>query len=93
MMRKIKALTASAVCAAMVLACGGSKKTVYLDFNNVPDNDRCSYMKDVCREAERFEAQFDGMNREEKQDAKTVLNAYIQQCADAQEMCKATINP
>jgi hypothetical protein len=92
MTKKTKILTAAAICAAMALACGGSGKTVHLNFNTVPDNERCNYMKDVCREAERFEAQFDRMSKEEKQDARTVLNSYIQQCADAQEMCKATID-
>ncbi|MDR2577507.1 MAG: hypothetical protein LBC70_01665 [Chitinispirillales bacterium] len=87
---KIKVFAATAVCVALVLACA-STKTVHLDFNNVPDNERCDYMKDVCRDAERFEAQFEQMGRDERQDARTILNAYIQQCADAQAMCQATM--
>ncbi|MDR2729153.1 MAG: hypothetical protein LBB56_08455 [Chitinispirillales bacterium] len=83
---KITALTA-VVCGALVInAC--APKTTLVDFNNVPDTHHCQFMKEVCKEAEEFDRQYQSMSAEEKQDAKTILNAYVQQCADAQEICK-----
>jgi outer membrane biogenesis lipoprotein LolB len=75
---------AAAICAALVWACA-PKTTV--DFNNVPDNERCQYMKDACKEAVSFQGQYERMSAEEKKEAKAILNAYIQQCEGAQELC------
>ena len=86
-MKKSKFLTAAIFC-TIIFSCGS--KTVQLDFTNVPDNERCQYMKDVCREAEKFQDEYSRMSREEREDAKAVLNAYIEQCTGAQEMCRAT---
>jgi hypothetical protein len=86
MMKKIIALT-SAICGSLIIgAC--APKTTLIDFNNVPDTPHCQSMKDICKEAEDFQRQFQSMTAEERQDAKTILNAYIQQCADTQVMCK-----
>jgi len=77
----------TAVCGALVIgAC--APKAVVIDFNNVPDTPHCQFMKDICKEAEEFSRQFQSMSAEEKEDAKTINNAYVQQCADAQAMCK-----
>jgi len=82
-----KILTITAIfCAAMAFAC--APKTAVIDFNNVPDTERCQYMKDVCKEAQAFQGQYERMSAEEKRDAKAVLSAYVQQCEGAQEMCK-----
>jgi hypothetical protein len=83
---KTAALTAS-VCGALAI-CACAPKTTLVDFSNVPDTHHCQFMKEVCKEAEEFGGQYQSMDDEEKQDAKTILNAYVQQCADAQEMCK-----
>jgi hypothetical protein len=82
------AAAGAVVCMAMLMFSSCAPKTVQLDFSNVPDNDRCNYMKEVCKEAEVFEGRFQGMSREEKEDAKVILNAYIEQCAGAQKLCK-----
>lgn len=83
---KITALT-TAVCSVLVIA-ACSPKTTLVDLNNVPDTHHCQFMKETCKEAEEFNRQYQSMSDEEKQDAKTILNAYVQQCADAQEICK-----
>jgi hypothetical protein len=83
-MKITKILTAAAM--AFAFAC--APKTAVIDFNNVPDTERCQYMKDVCKEAQAFQGQYEGMSAEEKREAKAVLNAYVQQCEGAQEMCK-----
>ena len=87
-MKKVKQVTlTTAVCGLLVIgAC--APKTALIDFNNVPDNAQCQFMKETCKEAEDFQREFQSMTAEEKQDAKMILNAYVQQCADAQEMCK-----
>jgi len=74
-----------------VLMAACAPKPVLFDVSNVPANDRCDYMKDVCKEAEKFQAKFESMTREEKEDAKAVMSAYSQQCKDAQDMCRQTI--
>lgn len=75
--------------AAITGACG--PKPVLIDMSNVPDNERCDYMKDVCKEAAKFQDQYESMSREEKEDAKAVMGAYSQQCQDAQAMCRQTM--
>lgn len=86
-MKKVKRVTlAATACGALMIgAC--APKTTLVDFNNVPDTHHCQFMKEVCKEAEEFQRQYQSMDAEEKEDAKTILNAYIQQCADSQEMC------
>jgi hypothetical protein len=79
----------SIVMMAITLSC--APKTVKLDFNNLPDTEHCQYMKDVCKEAENFQARFEAMSKEEQEDAKVILNAYIQQCEGAQALCKQTM--
>lgn len=85
-MKKAKLFTTAAICAAIVWAC--APKTTMVDINNVPDNERCQFMKDACKEAQAFQGQYERMSSEEKKEAKAILNAYIQQCEDAQELCK-----
>jgi len=77
-------LCALAVCAP---------KPVLLDITgkDVPDNERCDFMKESCKEAQTFQSQYEQMSAEEKQDAKAILGAYTQQCQDAQEMCRKTM--
>ena len=67
-------------------------KTTLVDFNNVPDTHHCQFMKEICKEAEDFQSQYQSMSNDEKEDAKAINNAYVQQCADAQEMCKKSAN-
>jgi hypothetical protein len=85
-MKKIKIIAAAALCAAIAGAC--ASKTAKVDFNNVPDNERCQYMKDACKDAQAFQGQYERMSSEEKKEAKVILNAYIQQCEGAQELCR-----
>ena len=85
-MKITKIFVAAVFCVAIVFAC--APKTAVIDFNNVPDTERCQYMKDVCKEASAFQGQYERMSAEEKVDAKAILNAYVQQCEGAQEMCK-----
>jgi hypothetical protein len=79
-------ISLAAACAAAVLSC--APKAVQLDFSDVPDNERCRYMKEICKEAEAFHNRYQSMSKEEKEDAKAILNAYVQQCEGAQELCK-----
>jgi len=85
-MNKKQIFTAAAVCAIVATAC--SHKPTKVDFNNVPDNERCQYMKDACKEAAAFQDQYERMSSEEKKEAKVILNAYIQQCEGAQDLCR-----
>ncbi|MCL2689894.1 MAG: hypothetical protein FWE57_08635 [Chitinispirillia bacterium] len=84
--KKITFFSTAACCAFLIGAC--APKKVLVDFNNVPDTHHCQFMKEICKEAEEFNRRFQSMSAEEKEDAKTINNAYVQQCADAQEMCK-----
>jgi len=86
MMKKIISLIAAACGALVIGAC--APKTTLVDFNNVPDTHHCQFMKEICKEAEDFQRQFQSMDADEKQDARVILNAYIQQCSDAQAMCQ-----
>jgi len=90
-MKKPKIFTAAAICAALVFAGVCAPKTTKVNFNNVPDNDRCRYMKDACKEAQAFQDQYERMSSEEKKEAKAILNAYIQQCEGAQELCRKSV--
>jgi len=87
-MKKTQVFTAVAVCAVSVFAAACSPKTTMVDFNNVPDNERCQYMKEACKEAQAFQSQYESMSSEEKQDAKAILDAYIRQCEGAQDLCR-----
>ena len=86
-MKRVKVTIAAAI-AAIIVAGACAPKATTVDFSNVPDTEKCRHMKDVCKEAQIFAGQYDGMSSEEKKDAKAVLNAYIQQCEGAQELCK-----
>ncbi|MDR0305696.1 MAG: hypothetical protein LBI42_02545 [Chitinispirillales bacterium] len=86
-MMKIKLLLTAGFCGLVVSACS-PKTALVVDFSNVPDTFHCQHMKDVCKEAESFQSQFLSMSGEEKADAKIILNAYVQQCEDAQEICR-----
>jgi len=87
-MKKTQIFTTAALCAAMVFAGACAPKTTTVDFNNVPDNERCRYMKDACKEAQAFQVQYERMSSEDKKEAKAILNAYIQQCEGAQDLCR-----
>lgn len=86
MIKKIVSLI-TAVCIVFVIGACASKTTL-VDFNNAPDTHHCQFMKEICKEAESFQGQYESMSADEKEDAKAILNAYVQQCAAAQEMCK-----
>lgn len=88
-MKKSKIFAMMSLCAVVISAC--APKTATVDFNNVPKTERCQYMKDACKDAQAFQDQYDGMSSEEKKDAKAVLNAYVQQCEDAQELCRKSV--
>jgi len=85
-MKKSKLFATTVVCVAIISAC--APKTTTVDFNNVPNTERCQYMKDACKEAQAFQGQYERMSAEEKQDAKAILNAYVQQCELAQDLCR-----
>jgi len=86
----ILAVTAAALFCALA-SCGPKPVLLDLSGKDVPDNERCQFMKESCKEAQAFQGQYEQMSREEQEDAKAVLNAYTQQCADAQEMCRKTM--
>lgn len=88
-MKKTQILTAAALCAVIVGAC--APKTAKVDFNNVPDTERCQYMKDACKEAAAFQDRYESMSAEEKKEAKVILNAFIQQCEGAQDLCRKSV--
>ncbi|MCL2219214.1 MAG: hypothetical protein FWC23_04955 [Chitinispirillia bacterium] len=80
----------TALCLALAIgAC--APKPLLFDMNSAPDNERCNYMREVCKEARKFQSQYESMTREEKEDARAVMNAYTQQCEDAQQMCRQTV--
>ncbi|MDR0330919.1 MAG: hypothetical protein LBH93_04330 [Chitinispirillales bacterium] len=85
-MKRVGIAVAAAVCALAAGACAPKATTV--DFSNVPDTEKCRHMKEVCKEAQAFQSQYERMSAEEKRDAKAILNAYIQQCEGAQELCR-----
>ncbi len=63
-------------------------RTTVIDTKDLPDTYHCEYMKETCNEAQDFQMQYSRMSPEEQKEAKNILNAYIDQCADAQELCK-----
>ena len=88
-MKKSKFFAVAAVCAAIVWAC--APKTTTVDFNNVPNTERCQFMKDACKEAHAFQSKYESMSSEDKKEAKAILNAYIQQCESAQDLCRKSV--
>jgi hypothetical protein len=88
-MKKVNFFAAAALCAAIVWAC--APKTTTVDFNNVPNTERCQFMKDACKEAHAFQGKYESMSPEDKKEAKAILNAYIQQCESAQDLCRKSV--
>jgi hypothetical protein len=88
-MKKIKIAAATFICAALLSAC--ASKFTAVDFTKAPDTEHCQYMKDACKEAQAFQGQYERMNPEEKKDAKVILNACIQQCEDAVDLCRKSV--
>jgi hypothetical protein len=68
--------------------CAGS--TSFVNTANLPDNYQCNYMKDVCKEAQEFEAKYAAMNPEEKNEFKTLLMTYRKQCSSALDECQTS---
>ncbi|NLE02550.1 MAG: hypothetical protein GX640_22015 [Fibrobacter sp.] len=68
-----------------MIGCGGTK---YVDYSKLPDTYLCTYMKDVCKEAQDFETKYRQMSPEEKEEFKTVLQSYRLQCNDALDACQ-----
>jgi len=91
-MKKSKMSTVIALAVLCALA-ACAPKPVLLDMSgkDVPDNERCRFMKESCKEASVFQGQYEQMSADEKQEAKAILNAYVQQCQDAQTMCRQTM--
>jgi uncharacterized membrane protein len=87
---KISAVIAAALFCALA-ACAPKPVLLDLSGKNVPDNERCQFMKESCKEAQEFQNQYEQMSKEEQQDARAVMSAYTQQCQDAQEMCRKTM--
>lgn len=91
-MARKKSFGAAAAAAVVVSLCalaGCAPKTVNLNFSgDVPDTPHCEFMKDACKEAMAFQSRYEAMPREEKDEAKIIMNAYTQQCVDAQELCR-----
>lgn len=73
----------------LLVACGG---TTYVDVNKLPDTYQCEHMKEVCKEAQEFQTKYSQMSKEEKEEFKTLLDTYKNQCNNALEQCKQSNN-
>lgn len=75
-----------AISGIMFIGCAGGSS--FVDTSKLPDTYQCSYMKDVCKEAREYEAQYEQMSSEDKKEFKNILLVYRKQCSDALEQCK-----
>ncbi len=66
-------------------SCGG---TSYVDVNKLPDTYQCAHMEEICKEAREFERSYSQLSKEEKEEFKTILDAYKDQCNTALEQCQ-----
>lgn len=74
------------VVSVALAGCSGSSS--FVNTATLPDTYQCSYMKDVCKEADEFERKYEAMTPEEKKEFKTLLYTYRNQCNTALEDCK-----
>lgn len=65
-----------------------ASKTKYINTADLPDTYQCDYMKEICKEAQDFQRKYSQMSEEDKRESKTILNAYIDQCSNAQDLCE-----
>lgn len=70
---------------ALIISCGGTR---FVDTSKLPDSYQCTYMKDICKEAQEYERQYNKMTPDEKKEFENILKAYRSQCSDAFEFCK-----
>ncbi len=68
-----------------VSGCGGPD---LINTADLPDNNYCRHMKEICKEARDFENAYQKMSREERKEAESVLKAYRIQCNDAYNECR-----
>jgi|GEM_PF-5395515 len=74
------------ITATLLLAgCGGAE---FVNTADLPDNNYCNHMNEVCKEAREFEAAYNRLPPGDKKDAESVLKAYRLQCNDALKACK-----
>ncbi|HEX3019077.1 MAG TPA: hypothetical protein VHP36_02195 [Chitinispirillaceae bacterium] len=66
-------------------SCGGPK---YVEVNKLPKTYQCDHMEEICKEAREFEGKYSQMNKEEKEEFKTLLDTYQSQCNTALEQCQ-----
>ncbi len=69
----------------LFISCAGTRT---VDTSKLPDTYQCTYMKDICKEAQEYERKYNTMTPEEKKEFENILKAYHSQCNDALEMCK-----
>jgi hypothetical protein len=81
-MIKIVFIIASVV---LFVSCAGTRT---VDTSKLPDSYQCSYMKDICKESQEYERQYNKMTPDEKKEFETILKAYRSQCNDALELCQ-----
>ena len=86
-MKRLIGFSQAAVPAAVIVftGCGGAK---FVNTANLPDTYQCRHMNEICKEARSFEAEFNKMSKEEREDAENVLKAYRMQCNDALKRCE-----
>jgi hypothetical protein len=71
--------------AVLFVSCAGTRT---VDTSKLPNSYQCTYMKDVCKEAQEYERQYNSMTPDEKKEFENILKAYHSQCNDALELCK-----
>ncbi|MBN1309091.1 MAG: hypothetical protein JXA18_14300 [Chitinispirillaceae bacterium] len=79
-------ITAGSVSALLCASgCGGAG---FINTADLPDNNYCRHMKEVCGEAREFESTYSRLTPDERKDAENILKAYRIQCNDAIDECK-----
>jgi hypothetical protein len=86
----MKALFIVALVFLALTGCAGSSS--FIDTAKLPDTYQCNYMKDVCKEAQDFEAKYESMTVEEKKEFKNLLMVYRNQCRSALDVCRKSGN-
>jgi hypothetical protein len=74
----------------LLAGCAGGSS--FIDTAKLPDTYQCNYMKDVCKEAQDFEAKYEAMSPEEKKEFKNLLMVYRNQCSSALKVCQKSGN-
>lgn len=71
--------------AVLFISCAGTRS---VDTSNLPNTYQCTYMTDICKEAQEYERQYNKMTPDDKKEFENILKAYRAQCNDALELCK-----